>query len=152
MPSLSSGQLQGIGGAYGEFDECLHIVSPPPKEKDSTHPIIKGKYCYINNVSPLPPPGSYKPGEPIDTSLFDIIKTYMSGKKSLSMLDKVKKFHNISEEVDMNEIYSGISMLIERGSNDSIINYIIGICIPSVCTGEEIAGLINKSMNFFILN
>jgi hypothetical protein len=147
MPAAPSGNIQVNGGSYGEFDECLHIASPINPESD--YPQIRGKYCYLAPSSPVPPPGSYTPGEPIDMTLFDLVAEYMNKTDLTKNQKKTSPRFNITAKLekfkDMREIEKIIQLLIDDTQTDSKFGFGIGLCLPSICHAGDIEKLINKS-------
>ena len=115
------GLLEGIQSSFGEFNECLDIRSPPTEDKR-----IDGKYCLLNVKLPYPSMQSYADGEPTPQSQSPSLMEYY-GLKKLSTTKSMIETLNLS--------------------NGTI--YRLGICVPSVCTPEEIEDTLNKSEFIF---
>ena len=57
---MPSGMLEGVLADFGEYYECLNIVSPIFEDINN----IKGKYCLMNITLPFPPIDSFTVQEP----------------------------------------------------------------------------------------
>ena len=87
--------------------------------------IIKGKYCLIKTIFPIPPKHSYKINETIVPE--QILKHIsLLGFSNAYQFDKA-----ITNMVDVGNILN----------NGKLLN--IGMCIPSTCSSQDIQSIIN---------
>lgn len=93
--------------------------------------IIKGRYCLIKTIIPIPPKHSYKMNEP--TVPLEILK-------NISLLG-----HNIPFQ--LNQVIANMIDVGNIVNNKELLN--IGMCIPSTCSSQDIESIINycKSYN-----
>ena len=113
---LVSGFAEGIQSDFGEYQQCLGIVSPNNEERE-----IRGKYCMMKAVMPFPPISSLsKVGDAPEGRIFSgLLEHY-----GLTQLATVRAF------------VEGLNL-----SNGTI--YRMGICIPSQCSAHEFQHLLN---------
>ena len=116
---MPHGFLEGVQADFGEFSECLSNESP--KEPDTL--TVRGKYCLMSLILPVPSLNSYNESEPMP---------------DLNIFTSLPKYHGIFTLSSMKAFLSSINHF-----GDTI--YRLGICIPSQCTGQEFQNVFNKS-------
>ena len=114
---FTSGFIEGIQSNFGEYSECLDIVSPQSPGRTS----IKGKYCLLKAVMPFPPIETFDENEPVDNQQF---YSGMLNHYGLVKLSTIKAF---IEALNL--------------SNGTL--YRLGVCIPSQCSPQEFQNLLN---------
>jgi hypothetical protein len=117
---LPSGLAEGVSSSFGEYYECLDIKSP---KNDENKDIIAGQYCLMKIILPFPSKESYREGEPVIQNAID---------------NKYAKEMNL-------EILATVKRIIDRLNLAKGVVYRLGICIPSVCSANEIETMINRS-------
>lgn len=115
------GFIEGIQSSFGEFDECLDIKSPVVEEIDRN---FNGKYCLLKVKMPFPSIDSYREGEPVG--------------QQFDFKSKLLESYGLTKLSTIRGMIEGLNI-----ANGAI--YSLGICIPSVCTADEIEDTINKS-------
>ena len=124
-----SGFAEGVLSDFGEYDECLSVVSPETTDKQ---PPIKGRYCLMKLILPYP----QKEDMESDESLNEEIK-----------LDPKYR----AEEIDLQKLT--LKTIVETLNIVSGTIYRMGVCMPSTCTPTEFEDIINKcefSSNTFL--
>jgi hypothetical protein len=117
MGSLKlDGILDGVFSSLGEFDECLDIESP----KSSDNPVIKGKYCLLKPIIPVPKVGSFRIGDKRPNFSIEWLENRIEDKYINSMI----------------ETFEFLNRTIFR----------FGICIPSTCSQTEVENAINEGL------
>ena len=112
----SPGFIEGLTSSFGDFDECLDSKTPELMEQQ-----FEGKYCLLNVK--LPYPDLNKLGdEPVNKEKYQI---------KLFDYFHMHQFNSIRAMTELLGL-----------SNGSIYN--LGICIPSVCSPDEISDVLNK--------
>lgn len=127
MKLFPSGLLDGLFTSVGEYEECLHIVSPDYKLNG-----IQGQYCLAKVALPFLNP-SY------DSSAYD-----HSAETTLK--------RSFIEHLNLNydELNNKLKMLqLTNMFNESYFR--VGICFPSTCTAVELARVVNKCKCFLVV-
>ena len=113
------GFFEGVFADFGEYDQCLSVQSPSV----NALPTIQGKYCVSKFILPFPS---------IDFSSY-----HESGRELYDLFGfKAEEFAQLGKTTEKNMV-EGFNMI-----NGSI--YQLGICIPSVCTPQEVETMLNK--------
>lgn len=109
------GVLEGVFSSFGEYDECLDIESPP-----GVTPPIRGQYCMVKPIIPLPPLGSSKPGEIRENFTVSWLQLFNNNQYQDFIIEAFQ-FYNFT-----------------------IVQ--LGLCIPSNCRPHDIENAINKGI------
>lgn len=115
---IPSGITSGTSSHFGEYNQCLSIKSPTNDRLE----IVKGKYCLLKPVVPVPPNYSYKTNEPI-VPMGILNHIHFQGKP-------IQQSQSINNFIEFVNYFNG-----------KIIN--IGICFPSTCSSVDIEQLVN---------
>ena len=133
MPSIPSSLLDVSVLPFGEYDECQDIISP---QEYGEH-VIKGQYCQISPVIPLPKMKDYRIGETLDPSFYSLNDNlFLDSKDPKSKLEIM-----LSTILEINDYI--------RESGHKTLTY--GLCIPTDCSPKEIQSIINSSNSQTVL-
>lgn len=113
---LVSGFAEGIQSDFGEYTECLGIISPKSEERE-----IRGQYCLMNAIMPFPPISSVSEADNMS-----------EGRLYSGLLDH----YGLGQLASVRAFVESLNL-----SNGTI--YRMGICIPSQCSAHEFQHLLN---------
>lgn len=117
------GYFEGTFSDFGEYDECLSVESPP--DRDS--PPILGKYCVSKVILPYPS--------------IDLFTYKQSGKQLDDLFGfKYEEFAGLGKTTEK-QLVEALNMI-----NGSIFQ--LGLCIPAVCSPQEIQTMLNNGRLF----
>lgn len=109
--------------SLGEFDQCLETINESPDENVNNEP-IRGQYCLIKPIIPVPAEFRYKQGEPVVQSNIATVNRFLND--------------------EYIETYLGLYKFLKN----TILR--IGICLPDKCDPIEVENAANKSkLTFF---
>lgn len=74
---LTGGYRQGKFVSLGQFDQCIESSSELPEENVNNEP-IRGQYCLIKPVIPLPSEYSGNHGEPVAQSNIATVNRFLN--------------------------------------------------------------------------
>lgn len=114
---LTGGYRQGKFVSLGQFDQCIESSSELPEENVNNEP-IRGQYCLIKPVIPLPTEYRYVHGEPV----------------AQSNIASVNRFLN-DEYI---ETYLGLYKFLKN----TILR--VGVCLPDKCDPVDVENAMNK--------
>ncbi len=120
--------LHGHLNNFGQFDQCIGAKSPPQESSNRT---VYGRYCTLQFAAITAPIESYRPE---DEATFRAHPIWEQILRVNSMFNMDKYLHK--------DFALFISQATDK-VDDNI--YHAGLCLPSSCSGEEVAKFINAS-------
>ena len=115
-----SGFAEGVLSDFGEYDECLSVISPDTNDKQ---PKIKGQYCLMKLILPYPQKDDIKSNENLNEEI---------------KLDPKFK----AQQIDLQKLT--LKTLVETLNIVSGTIYRMGVCMPNTCTPQDFEDIVNK--------
>lgn len=144
MPSGKVASLQINGIPFGEYDECLSIESPEPKDKEQ--PIIYGHYCSMGIPSNLFPPANLdhiEDNKRLDEMYAKQLRDRLNSSASANSVEMNFIRDHIQTESDGMLLYTLIKYLDYLDPDK--VRLPTGLCLPSTCNPKDVEYALNKS-------
>ena len=113
-----AGLMEGTFADYGEYDQCLNARTPTIKR-----PIIRGQYCLAKIILPFAHKNNF-----VEPQL---------DRRDLSFVIPV------TEDFDTRLVTVRNMIGALNSVNGTIFR--LGLCLPSVCSAQEVQHMVNKS-------